>query len=36
MVRVVHATTTHAEDGEGGGGGATGDTHVDGYRDSPY
>jgi hypothetical protein len=35
MARIVHATATHEEGGEGGSG-ATGDTHVDGYRDSPY
>jgi serine/threonine-protein kinase len=31
MVRIVRTTTTHEE-----GGGAAGDTHVEGYRDSPY
>jgi serine/threonine-protein kinase len=35
MSRIQRATTT-ASTGDGEGGGATGDTHVDGYRDSPY
>jgi serine/threonine-protein kinase len=34
MQRIVRATTSHEE--ESSGGGATGETHVEGYRDSPY
>ena len=33
MARIPRATTSHEETGEGT---ATGDTHVEGYRDSPY